>query len=254
MQLKIFLLLVSITLFSADINNFFKEMKKIEHEYQDENKSQSVRDTLTTTLNIKSKDELVSEYNTTIETLQKNTEEAINKAIPWMSKSKLFSDVNKQDLEIIMNTLKNDNSQQSKKVDTVFYLFSTSQDNYSFYHFIKNVSKLENVHKDIKYYGVVQGIIPQIELEKLYQPFKFEKTLSEKSIIKMHPFMYKDLELKQVPAYLFSKCPASEFKYKECENKFLVRGDISLSKALEIVSNEDKSYLKYLNFLEKGNN
>lgn len=248
---RIFILfLLAQSLYSGDINSFFESMKKQEEQYKDKNISNNTKESLVKKLNISTENNDSKEHNKVIETLDKNSKDAINKSIPWISKS-MMNGGSQEHLQTVVDSI-TQTTTAKEKVDTIFYLFSTSLTEYSFYNFVSVASKLERANKGIKYYGVVQGILNETELDKLHAPFKFEKTLGEKAIIKMHPLMFRDLELKRVPAYLFSKCSVDEFKYKECENKFLVRGDISLHKALEIVTQEDKSYLKYLNLLEKG--
>ena len=121
-----------------------------------------------------------------------------------------------------------DTTKKNEQVDTIFYLYSMSQSEYMLFNFMQEVTKLNAVNDNLKYYGVVQGLLSKEELKKLYTPFKYHKELEEKVVVKMQPFIFRDLNLKRVPAYLFSTCPSLEFKYKECKNKYLIRGEISL--------------------------
>lgn len=242
--------LLMVVLSGSNLENFFDSMKKKQAQYQDKNTSNNMRDSLVKRFNIPSEENVTKEYSKTINSLNEKSKKAINESIPWITK-KMLSGVSEEQLQSVVDAI-TQKATTNEKIDTIFYLFSTSQTEYSLYNFISAVSKLESLNKNIKYYGVVQGMLNKTELDMLYKPFKFEKELGAKTIIKMHPLMYRDLELKRVPAYLFSKCSAGEFKYKNCENKYLVRGDISLHKALEIVSVEDSSYLDYLHLLEKG--
>ncbi|MFA6195337.1 MAG: TrbC family F-type conjugative pilus assembly protein [Sulfurimonas sp.] len=242
--------LLAVALLASSINSFFDSMKKQQDQYQDKNLSNEIRESLVKKLKISNEANLTKKDKETIDSLNKNSNASLNKAVPWISKN-MMSGIDEKQLQPIIDSMTH-KTVADEKVDTIFYFFSTSQSEYALYNFVNKVSKLESINKKLKYYGVVQGMLQESELEKLYKPFEFNESLGEKTIIKMHPIMYKDLNLKKVPAYLFSKCSIGEFKYKDCDNKFLVRGDITLEKALEIVSSEDKSYLDYLHLLEKG--
>lgn len=239
---KIFLLCFSVLL-SADssFEGFMQNMKNKTEQMKNNNPSYMAKK-IKHDNNIPTKQEILSKNKKLFNHL-----DIINKKVEKESFKKIVSSQDKklQDLNIT-------HTQEDKKVDTIFYLFSMSQSEYMFYNFVEESSKLEKVNKNIKYYGVVQGMLKKKDLQKLYTPFEYHKKLQKKAIIKMQPFIFKDLKLHRVPVYLFSKCSDSEFKYKKCENKYLVRGEISLQKALEIVSKTDKYYSKYLKILEHG--
>jgi len=251
MNKTIFLLLISTILFGSNLDNFLKNMKEKQAFYQDKNNSVIQRETLIKKYNIPDEKKIAVKHKEFIETMQRKSLIAINKSIPWITDN-LVNDVDEKYLQTIADSL--DSQREEEKVDTIFYLFSTSQSKFVLYNFIKAASSLEEVNPQIKYYGVIQGLLSPKQLKELYKPFKFRKKLNGKAIIKMQPFIYRDLKLKRVPAYLFSKCPSKTFKYKNCENKYLVKGEISLSEALDIVSKEDSSYLKLLNHLQEEDN
>jgi len=243
----ILLITIFISVFAGDINSFFKDMRKKQEFYQDTNNSKQHAEILNKELKIPTANKVIKENKEILNTLSHN-QKIVETKIPWITKN-MIKGISKEQLKIITQQISN--NAKNTKVDTIFYLFSTSQSEYVLYNFIKEANQLESVNKDIKYYGVVQGILTKKQLQKLYTPFKFDKNLEGKATIKMQPFIYRDLELKRVPAFLFSKCSARNFKYEECENKYLIRGEISLQEALEIVSKEDNSYTKYLRKLEK---
>jgi len=241
------ILIFSTTVFSNELDNFLSKMKKTQTYYQDKNNSISKKDEIMSDMNISSINSIKKEHHQFLKKLNNTTNENALSKIPWITQN-MLNGMNKKKIETLTKNILN--PIKEKQVDTIFYLFSKSQNNYDFYNFIKDISLL----KSVKYYGVVQGMLSKKDLDELYIPFKFDKTLSDKAIIKMQPFIYRDLKLKRVPAYLFSKCSSSSenFKYSECKNKYLVRGDISLHQALEIVSKKDNYYLQYLNIIEKG--
>lgn len=230
------LLLIGIININANdkFNNFFQNMKAYDSNM---NNKTVLEENLDRNISI-SKDN-----KNFFNKIKADTLKNMESSIPWIAKKMTPNDVNKS---IIENAFK-----EPIVVDTIFYLFSTSQNNYALYNFIKEVSKLKKVNHDIQYSGVVQGILSQGDLSELQKPFEYNESLSKEALIRMHPFIYRELNIKKVPAYLFSKCPI-EFEFKKCENKFLIRGDISLIEALHQVTKEDDSYIKYLDFLQLG--
>lgn len=248
MIMKIIQLIItlSIILNASNFNSFIDAMKKKQKFYQDRNASKKVRAKIISDFNL-STEKIINSKKELLDSLQNKSLKSLKTSIPWVTKH-MISEVEQKELDQITNYIINGAS--NTKVDTIFYLFSTSQNPYVFYNFIQEANKLESINEDIKYYGVLQGMINHDELDKLYKPFKYKKHLEGKAKIKMQFFIYKDLDLDRVPAFLFSKCPSKNFKYSECENKYLVRGEISLLEALNVVSKENDDYLKYLEVLE----
>jgi len=136
----------------------------------------------------------------------------------------------------------NKNLQEGNKdILTVMYLYSMSVGKQSLEQFMDQSAKVMNKFNDIRFYAVIQNI-PKIDFVKylntMYKPeySKFD--------MKMQPYVFKDLNITKVPAFLFSKCPA-RFKWKACKNIYIVRGDITLDKALEVVSDVNATFKKY---------
>lgn len=227
------------TLIFADKNfeNFLHKMHELSERYKDKNNSNNLAKKIQRDFKIPTKEYLLKKNKKILDAFTKRSNKIKISALNMEDNNTTSKDLNI--------------SKTYKKVDTIFYLFSTSQSEYVFYNFVRDASVLKSVNKDVKYYGVVQGLLSQENLKEIYTPFKYSSIPQEDAIIKMQFMIFKDLDIKRVPAYLFSKCPVS-FKYKECDNKYLVRGEISLQKALEIVSKEDKYYKKYLKILEEG--
>lgn len=243
------LMIFGISFLFGDFNNFIENMKKQERYYQDSNTSEEAKKKIIEKFDFSNKISTTEEQQQVLINLKNTSDVAATSSIPWINQN-ISSGGYQKEIQEALKAIEH-SSNDTKKIDTIFYLFSMSQNNYVLYNFTLDASKLESVNKDIKYYGVVQGILSTENLDSLYKPFEFDKELAEKTIIKMHPIMFKDLQLDRAPAYLFSKCSVGEFRYKSCENKYLVRGDISLHAALEIVVKEDKSYTEYLNTLEQ---
>lgn len=244
----IFLIAIASSILLADFDSFMIEMKKKESFYQDSNNSARTKKELISTYNIPSEEKILADNAELLSELETASDNAISDHLPWVTE-KMFSGEFGQEVNEAIEIIKQ-SSIDNKEVNTIFYLFSMSQSEYTLFNFVDSAAKIEKRDKDLRFYGVVQGILSKDDLNKLYKPFKNHSELSAKAIIKMHPFIYKDLNVDRVPAYLFSKCKKGEFKYKDCKNEYLVRGDISLHAALEIVTREDKTYQKYLDAIE----
>ncbi|MBW6487545.1 TrbC family F-type conjugative pilus assembly protein [Sulfurimonas sp.] len=252
MMLKVLiaLLFLNCSILFADFNSFIQDMKQQVKSYTDINTSKKTKNDFLQKMDFSSNlTEITQQHEEVLDDLKYKSDKAILKSLPWISQNMLDGEYDKE-IQKAVDAINKNNSQNNEKVDTIFYLFSMSQDATNLFNFVSDASSLETVEKEIKYYGVVQGILNNKELESLYKPFKFDEELGTKAIIKMHPLIFKDLELNRVPAYLFSKCSSGEFQYKKCENKYLVRGDIPLHAALEIIIREDKYYEKFINVLE----
>lgn len=232
----IILILIQSSLHAGDINAFFENMKNKDNQY----KEASVK--INTDANTSSKN--------IIDTIKEKSANNTASAIPFINKT--FNNNNAElDIKAAEMLVRNE---EQKKILTIFYLFSTSQSEYMFFNFVKEAGSLEILDKNIQYFGVVQGLLEQKDLEKLYIPFENKKSLKSKAVIKMQPFIFREFNLKQVPAYLISECSKSDFKFDECENKYLIRGEISLAQVFEIITehSSDKKYVDFRNFLQKG--
>lgn len=75
---------------------------------------------------------------------------------------------------------------------------------------------------------------------------------SENFKIHVHPWAFKNLELKKVPAYLLSYCDNDNYRYKQCDNKYLIRGDISLYYFFNQINKNKKEYESHEEALLKG--
>ena len=68
----------------------------------------------------------------------------------------------------------------------------------------------------------------------------------------IHPWAFKKLSLKEVPAYLLSYCDNDDYRFKQCDNKYLMKGDVSLKYFFNEIEKLDKYYSKFNTSLLKG--
>lgn len=140
----------------------------------------------------------------------------------------------------------NNMSSPIKNVDTIFYLFSLGVNDVSFNNFFFDAQRIK---KDFLYFGGLNGF-PKDNLKIAFSRAVNKQYAKDKVQykVKLTPYFYKDLNVKEVPAYIFAKCPNKKdgsFKHIDCEYKYMIRGDITLTKALEILSSKDKYYKQF---------
>lgn len=148
--------------------------------------------------------------------------------------------------DYIYNALDNLSSKSPKMVDTIFYLFSFGVNDVSFNNFFVEAYKLKD---DLLYFGGLNGF-PKENVKAAFYKAANKDYVDNKLPykIKLTPYFYKDLNISEVPAYIFAKCPNKKdgsFKHTSCNYKYLLRGDITLTKALELLSSRDKYYEQY---------
>lgn len=89
-----------------------------------------------------------------------------------------------------------------------------------------------------------------VKVRQKYSPvgvFKYLRKLRDNNIssanvgLYAHPWAFKYFHLKKVPAYALSICKSDE-RFKNCDHKYLVHGDISLLSFFSVVSDADKKY------------
>ncbi|PAF50650.1 TrbC family F-type conjugative pilus assembly protein [Helicobacter sp. 13S00477-4] len=128
---------------------------------------------------------------------------------------------------------------QQKKL-TIFYL-TTQSVFLGAKRFNASVSKLNQRGEEVEGKIVFRGFPKDMTtfIRNVYQE-------GTKGKIKIYPKIFSTLHVNRVPAYVLSYCPVGEnFSFKECDNKFVATGDITLSDFFSIVSDYDKDYAKY---------
>lgn len=245
------LILPILALYASPLDKFLANMKIKQEYYQDKNNTLIEKKKLQKEMKSIEYEEIDETQKEDLRSLNERSINQMKSSMSWITEN-MITGMEEKELKKITDDLKS-MGENPEQVDTIFYLFSSSLDSFSLFNFVDEAVSLEKVNPKIKYYGVVQGILNEKELNRFYKPFEGIQRLDSKAVIKMHPFIFRKLKLKEVPAILFSKCGhGNNFKFKECENKYLVRGSVSLINALGIVSEMDSSYEKYLQILEQG--
>lgn len=138
----------------------------------------------------------------------------------------------------------------NNKYTTIFYFVDSKVTNVMLKNFSNYINKLKRFNPNLMGKVMTRGLIN----DDFKETAVFFKTITEEEQIKnieyypIHFHSFKHFNLEYVPAYALSLCN-SEFDFKRCEHKYLVKGDISLLSFLEIVSTENKEYLKLYNSL-----
>lgn len=130
-----------------------------------------------------------------------------------------------------------------EKTPHIFYLYSFSMEPVSVENFIFEAASFRKKHPEFKFYGVLRGFPKKSSFEKIEKIKKELDGISFKT--KFHPYFFRDLNIERVPAIVVADCPKNFFRYRQCEFKYVVRGDISLKKAFEVISKREKIYKRY---------
>lgn len=82
-----------------------------------------------------------------------------------------------------------------------------------------------------------------------------EKNISSSNVkFHVHPWAFKSLNLNVVPAYVLSYCDNENFRFRDCENKFIAKGNITLDYFMKLIADKNNNYIKYYETLQKGLN
>lgn len=132
-----------------------------------------------------------------------------------------------------------------KRTLMLFYFFSRSVPPSSWNYFFAQADKLSEYFKS---YAVLVGhekatedvISEKADKENLKNNIPYN--------IRVHPIMFDELNITQVPSIVMAECDA-EFKWKSCDFLYRVDGDITLDRFFEIVGEVNDEYSKYFNIL-----
>lgn len=128
------------------------------------------------------------------------------------------------------------------KVLTIFYFTSSSLDNNGAKNFNRSLKKLKRKYD-------VQGMVVLNGFPKDFTKYAlglYEKDMPLK--LKVHPYIYEYFNLHEVPAYAISACRSgSGFRFRECENYYLAKGDASLEEFFKVLSNENPVFYDLYN-------
>ena len=117
-----------------------------------------------------------------------------------------------------------------KKEPTLFIFSSSSVPIITINNYLDDAKKI-----GLKTYLVYRGLDDRLKYELYLTAKKRDAFLA-----KIHPFMYRDLNITEVPTLVFAKCPAKEFRYKKCDYLYKMIGDASLSYFFELAGEKGK--------------
>lgn len=133
---------------------------------------------------------------------------------------------------------------EEEKSYTIFYFISEDTSVDLIKDFSYKIEKLKEIDPTINGLLVSRGLIGGT----FDTMADYVKSLQKKGVQKIdlafHPWAYEYFKLERVPAFALSYCK-KDFRFKTCEHKYLVRGEVSLTNFFEIVSDENTEYKKY---------
>lgn len=140
--------------------------------------------------------------------------------------------------------IKKENEDYNKRNQTIFFFVSSDMRIESFKGFVEHINKLRKKgHKVIGrviFRGWIDDKMDGIPnwLKKMQK-----EGLKNSDYVKyqFHPWAFRYFGLNKVPAYALSSC-LEDFRFRTCENKFLIKGDMDLIEFFKILSEEHKEY------------
>ena len=131
-------------------------------------------------------------------------------------------------------------SQTKELVPTLFMFTSSSVPKLTVKNFFSRANKLGTTN-----YVVYRGLDNNVKRTLIYADKKERGVFA-----KIHPLMFRDLNIKQVPVTIYAVCPNREqFAYKSCKYLYRMDGDASLNEFFNRASDEDESLKNYRDIL-----
>ncbi|WP_418181231.1 TrbC family F-type conjugative pilus assembly protein (plasmid) [Aliarcobacter lanthieri] len=138
---------------------------------------------------------------------------------------------------------KNKNEKEFKSF-TIFYFISENTSKDLIKSFSYEITKLKELDITIDALLLTRGLIGG-SFDKMAEYVKSLQDLGIQKIdLSFNPWAYEYFDLQQVPAYALSYCER-DYRFKTCNHKYLLRGELSLTNFFEIVSDENQYYKKY---------
>lgn len=153
----------------------------------------------------------------------------------------------------LINDIQKKHENYEKTQITIFYFVSSDMKLESFKHFVVSIDKLKrrgyNVVGRVLFRGLINDSmdgIPNWLKEKKSQSLPMSSNVK----YQFHPWAFKYFKLNKVPAYAISNC-SEDFTFRTCDNKYLIKGDVTLTEVFDILSKSHKEYKKtYLDLVE----
>lgn len=179
-----------------------------------------------------------------------------------MKKDSFINTLKKQtgyltDNEVLKNNLEKviEESEEYNETQITFFFFASSDlDISNFNNFIGSVDKLQrrgyNVVGRVIFFGLIDGSFDG--MANWLKTNKNDNGLKSSPNIKyqFHPWAFEYFDIKRVPAFALSSCK-KDFRFKTCDNKYLIKGNISFLNFIETLSDNNKDYKKmYFDLVE----
>jgi len=215
----LFIMLLSLNIFANEVD--FKKLIEPKHQEYVE----KILDSISTSDNLT--------VDTFFERLKNNTQmlDTNNVLTPFLEEQKNIYDNKTETLELVDSF-------------TIFYFVSETTSLDLIRNFSHDIEKLKEIEPSIKGLVLTRGLIGG-DFDSMAKYVQNLQNLGIKKIeYTFHPWAFKYFELEKVPAYAMSYCKP-DFRFKTCEHKYLVRGELSLTNFFEYVSDDNEDYKKY---------
>jgi len=141
-------------------------------------------------------------------------------------------------------------SSKKKEFPTIFYFTSASVPKQNFYNILLSINKLKETYQ-------IQSaqIFKDIEFKSLSKYLKkitknrenntsLDTALNNAMLFRFDPKSFKKLNITKVPVLAFAMCKGDAYP-SDCDIKYIIRGDVSLTKFFFLISEIDNNYLSY---------
>jgi hypothetical protein len=139
----------------------------------------------------------------------------------------------------------NHNMEDDKKGFTIFMFISETTPVEQIKQFSISIEKLKKLNSGIKGLVMTRGLVGGTFDSMARYVRGFKQSGVEKLEVTFHPWAFKYFKLDRVPAYALSYCDANNFRFKNCDHKYLIKGEMNLRSFFEYIMEDDKEYSKY---------
>jgi len=139
----------------------------------------------------------------------------------------------------------------NKSSITIFYFVDSGISNMAIERFSMAVNKI-GVTGKVMYRGLINNSFQ--ESANLVKNIQEKEKIKNIDFYPIHFHSFKKFQLEEVPAYALSICNNEQFRFSDCEHKYLIKGDISLTSFFEKIKEYGKEYEEYYYFLLEGTN
>lgn len=174
----------------------------------------------------------------------KNAYESIQASIALLpdAQQKIIKD------EVLKEYQKYYSINNQKSPITIFYFADSNITSKAFERFSLAINKI-NITGKVVFRGLINGSFTGSA--NFLKEIKKDNNIKNIDFFPIHFHSFEYFNLNEVPAYALSICNNEQFRFSDCDHKYLIRGDISLRDFFEILNNYTNEYERYYHILKE---